>query len=338
MKNIPKYILWLCIICVIMALSTIVNSSEGGTLASVANVLLWSAAYTFPLGLGHAYMSKWLNEKYDWYSETKKRVFFGFIYSVVYSLMISFLVMWVMLVLPGKMDASEMLSPWAISRHYTTTLISLIISAFFHLRGFLMEWKEKTQQLEALKRQKLEAELAVLQQQLDSHFLFNSLSVLREIIQEDTEMAMRFVDDFSQVYRYIVQNNQQNTVALSDELDFIRKYISLHQSRFENAIQISFELEEKHQQMMIIPLAVQIAVENAIRHNIFNASEVLKIEIFCKDDGIYIRNNLNKKSQSKGNNMALKNLNARFLILANESIKIEQNKSYYQIKFPLLTA
>lgn len=336
MKNFKLYSLSIIVVVLACTILNMFVYSESVTWHAIKMMLFWTTAYTVVLGFGNAYLAVVLDKFYDWYSQTRLRVWSGIIFTIIYSFLGSVLILVVLLVIPGDVEFSDLFNKSFLQRHVFTTILSMVISLFFHLRGFLIDWKAQVKQNEESKRKQLEAELTSLQKQMDAHFLFNSLSVLREVILEDQKLAAKFVEDFSGVYRYIVQNSSKTTVSLEEELKFIKQYVFLHQTRFEDAIIVNYNLKKCDKGKSILPLSIQIAVENAIRHNVFSDKDPLIIDITCLGETIFIKNNLSVKAESKGAGMALNNLSARIKLLSDRSIKIEQTKLYYQIEIPLL--
>lgn len=336
MKAFKKYSLWLAGIVLGVTVFNLLFFSDKITFNSIKMMLLWTTAYTMVLGFGNAYLNVIIDKYYDWYSQTRTRILVGIVCAILYSVLGSIIVLTIMLVLPGYIEFEDLFSDIYIKQHYYTTVISLVVSLFFHLRGFLIEWKAQVKLNEEAKRNQLEAELASMQKQMDAHFLFNSLSVLREVILEDQQLAAKFVEDFSGVYRYIVQNGSKKTVSLKEELTFIKQYIFLYQTRFEDAIEVNYDLKDCDEDKQVLPLSIQVAIENAIRHNVFSDKSPLKIDITCLGRSIFIKNNICIKADSKGAGMALKNLEARIGLLSDKNIHIERTSAYYQIEIPLL--
>lgn len=336
MKSFKKYSLWLIGIVVGVTVFNLLFFADTVSLSYIKTMLMWTSVYTMVLGFGNAYLAVVLNHFFDWYKQTRLRVWSGIVFAIIYSVIGSILVLTIMLVLPGKIEFADLFKDHYLKQHYYTTIISLVISLFFHLRGFLIDWKAQVKLNEEAKRNQLEAELSSLQKQMDAHFLFNSLSVLRELILEDQNLAAKFVEDFSGVYRYIVQNVGQKLVSLKDELDFIKQYTFLYQTRFEDAIVVNYDFKDCDETKMLLPLSIQIAIENAIRHNVFSDKTPLIIDITCLGGSVFIKNNICIKAQSEGSGMALKNLEARIALISDRNLHIERTKAHYQIEIPLL--
>lgn len=336
MKLKKKYAFVLLIISIVITLFNMFLFSENWTLANFANMFLWCLMYTSILGFGNALGAEYLNNKFDWYYQTSIRVFIGIVFTVLYSFLGAFVIMYVMLVVFDDYSFSELLSIRALSQYVLTTKISVFISLFFHLRGFLMDWKRQVKTIEELKRKQIESKLEGLQKQMDAHFLFNSLSVLREIIDEDKKLAGEFVESFADVYRYIVEYGSCKTVPLKQELNFIKDYVFLHEARFENSIKVKYFLDNCDQEKRIPPLALQTAVENAIKHNVFSITHPLEIEISCIGDAISIQNNVNLKMNVKGSGTGLRNLNDRLILLGKSKSVVKTDGKVYRIEIPLI--
>jgi len=336
MKSLKKYIFFLLIFAILITCFNLLLFSESWTLKNTANMFLWCIMYTAVLGLGNAFLAQFLNNKYDWYSRTNTRIIVGIIYTILYSMIGAFSILFIMLYLFGDLQFSDLFSARSLTSYYYTTLLSIVISMFFHLRGFLIDWKAKFRQVEELKRKETEFKLASLQKQMDAHFLFNSLSVLREVVEEDQKLAGEFVEKFADVYRYIVDFGSNQTVLLKQELDFIKDYIFLHQTRFEGGLKVNFVLNNCDESKKILPLALQTAVENAIKHNVFNKKSPLVIDVVCTRQSIYVKNNVNLKMNTIGSKSGLQNLSDRLKLMNQNGLEIDHSNGHFKLEIPLL--
>ncbi|PIE97340.1 MAG: hypothetical protein CR961_02055 [Polaribacter sp.] len=162
----------------------------------------------------------------------------------------------------------------------------------------MQEWKksaeqEKRQQQIIAKTES--AKFESLKTQIDPHFLFNSLNVLTSLISENPEKAEKFTTKLSKVYRYVLEQRNKELVPISEELDFAKTYIDLLQMRFENAIRFEISAELHKTELKIVPLSLQLLLENAVKHNVVSVSEPLTIKIYKKDEFLVIENNKNVK-------------------------------------------
>ncbi|WP_435354324.1 sensor histidine kinase [Emticicia sp. SJ17W-69] len=215
-------------------------------------------------------------------------------------------------------------------------LIGLI--AYFFCR-FLIETERKNEILlenEHLKSENLLVQLSSLKNQLNPHFLFNSLNTLSWLINEDKGKSQRYLQKLSQVLRYSLSMQEHSLVPLKEELTLIDSYIFLLQMRFGENLKVVKNIENIP--LQIPPLSLQLLIENAIKHNIISTESPLHIWIESNesDKTITVRNTINLKQNSGGTGIGLVNLNERFKILANREIEIEQNEAFIVI-LPLIS-
>lgn len=210
------------------------------------------------------------------------------------------------------------------------------IIAYFFSR-FLTETERKNEILlenEHLKSENLLVQLSSLKNQLNPHFLFNSLNTLSWLINEDKEKSQRYLQKLSQVLRYSLSMQEQSLVPLKEELTLVDSYIFLLQIRFGNNLQIIKNIEEV--QFKIPPLSLQLLIENAIKHNVISTASPLSIWIELRDNMLIIRNTHKPKPNSEGTGIGLVNLNERFKILASQEVEIEQNEKEFKVVLPLI--
>ncbi len=210
------------------------------------------------------------------------------------------------------------------------------IIAYFFSR-FLTETERKNEILlenEHLKSENLLVQLSSLKNQLNPHFLFNSLNTLSWLINEDKEKSQRYLQKLSQVLRYSLSMQEQSLVPLKEELTLVDSYIFLLQIRFGNNLQIIKNIEEV--QFKIPPLSLQLLIENAIKHNVISTASPLSIWIELRDNVLIVRNTHKPKPNSEGTGIGLVNLNERFKILASQEVEIEQNEKEFKVVLPLI--
>ncbi|MGV3597652.1 MAG: sensor histidine kinase [Bacteroidota bacterium] len=216
---------------------------------------------------------------------------------------------------------------------------SLLISAFtfFVVYYFKMLFALQQSKLENeyLKQESLKAELASLRQQISPHFLFNSLSNLSSL-STDTNVK-QYIIKLSDVYRYVLQFQEQNEVLLEQELAFINSYIYILQSRFEEGISFTITISEQARSSKILPLAIQLLVENAVKHNVLSYTKPLQVSIYDIDDYIAVENNYRpKETLEKGSGIGLNNLCQRYRLFAGKEVIIEHTPDLFKVLVPLL--
>ena len=175
------------------------------------------------------------------------------------------------------------------------------VSLFLHTLNAIFYYVNayKTKQLEAeeLKRINTQAQLQSIKNQVNPHFLFNNLNVLSSLVMTDNPDANKFIEEFSTVYRHILNSQDKELIELRTELDYIKPYIFLLQKRFPDSISIVLDIPESYQNWYIVPVALQMLIENAIKHNIVSRAKPLQVSITVKGEQLIVKNNLQIKSQ-----------------------------------------
>jgi len=191
---------------------------------------------------------------------------------------------------------------------------------------------------EQLERARAEATLDALKNQIDPHFIFNSLNTLSHLIEESPRKAKLFNDNLADVYRYILHNKGSGLVLLKDELDFLQDYFSLLKIRFENAVRLNIDIPEAIFDLYLIPpISLQLLAENAIKHNEFSDLMPMWIRITIVDDKLIMRNQLSRKSPGrKSSNIGLRNLAERYQLTTNKQITISTTESEFIVSLPVL--
>ena len=225
---------------------------------------------------------------------------------------------------------------------FTSTLVIMICVIFItHVYETAFLVKESESEIvrnEQLERAKAEAELEALKNQIDPHFIFNSLNTLSHLIEVNPAKAKQFNDSLADVYRYILQNKARELVLLQEEINFLNDYFSLLKIRFENAVQLNNKIDEIHfQQYLIPPISLQVMAENAIKHNEFTDEIPLVITITLENDSLTIHNDKRKKTLRKeSSKIGLHNLQERYRLTAGKEITITENENNFTVTLPLL--
>lgn len=193
---------------------------------------------------------------------------------------------------------------------------------------------------EQLKRAQLKTQLEALRNQLNPHFLFNALNILNISIITNPDLAQRIVLDLSDILRYNLKVQNQNLVLLTDELDAAKSYLDLYKARFGDKLVFYIADVQTTKQWYVIPLSLQLLIENAIKHNVITTAQVLIIEIRLSepDKELTIMNTVNKKQSSHGNNIGLQNLDKRYKIQTGQKTSLTENEQHYTVKVPLIEA
>lgn len=204
---------------------------------------------------------------------------------------------------------------------------------FFYVNAY------KTKQLEAeeLKRINTQAQLQSIKNQVNPHFLFNNLNVLSSLVMTDNPDANKFIEEFSTVYRHILNSQEKELIELRTELDYIKPYIFLLQKRFPDSISIVLDIPESYQDWYIVPVALQMLIENAIKHNIVSRAKPLQVSIAVKDEQLVVKNNLQIKTQVEhSTQIGLQNITQRYKIITGKAIKVDKDQNSFSVSLPLI--
>ena len=225
---------------------------------------------------------------------------------------------------------------------FTASLIIMICVIFItHVYETVFLVKESASEMlraEQLERARAEAELEALKNQIDPHFIFNSLNTLSYLIEEKPARAKQFNDNMADVYRYILQNKARGLVLLQEEISFLEDYFSLLKIRFENAVQLNLAADKAlFDQYLVPPISLQVLMENAIKHNEFSDELPLVIEIGFNGDTLVFYNEIRKKTLRKhSSRIGLKNLDERYKLITGHTIIVEETEKIFKVVLPVL--
>lgn len=217
-------------------------------------------------------------------------------------------------------------------------IVSTMTMAIYEGIYLFIKLKKSIREEEQAKQIAVQAQLDTLRNQAQPHFLFNSLNTLRDIIDQNTkEEAQDFVDKLSSVYRYILESGTHNTIPLASELEFAKAYIHIQKERFGNNLQLQWDIPQSLLQAYVIPMSIQLLLENAIKHNVISKAKPLQIKITATPDHISVRNNYQPRStRVASTGLGLKNIKKGYALLSNHKVTIQQDNAYFCVQLPLL--
>jgi len=216
----------------------------------------------------------------------------------------------------------------------TSWLIGVTIGS---LVFFYFEWNASLQREQKLREEKLIFQYETLKNQVNPHFLFNSLNTLSSLVSKDAQLSEKFIAKFSLIYRYILENRDIDLVPLSKEVDFVRDYFFLQKIRDNGKIALDIKIDdlEKYE---ILPISLQLLIENALKHNAATKDNPLKIKVTRKEDFIIVENSLEPKMRLEpSSKIGLKNLIERVKLVMNKDVIIEASNSQFIVKMPVKT-
>ena len=292
--------------------------------------------YSFVISLANIYFFSKLENKISWLDQPKKRLLIGSIGSFLITMFCITILRYITVVVFFQNSWEEFLN--TSSFYYIFSLIAtanviIIYHAIYFFKAMTENKIAKHQAISKTETAKFES----LKNQLDPHFLFNSLNVLTALIEENPKQAEKFTTKLSKIYRYVLQQKSQDLIEVNQELSFAKTYMDLLKIRFEDSIDfiITDNLEE---QLKIVPLSLQLLLENAVKHNEISTKKQLKITIYKEDNYLIIENNLSpKKSLVKSTKIGLNNIQERYALITKLPIVIEKTNKTFKVKLPLLT-
>ena len=213
-------------------------------------------------------------------------------------------------------------------------------SLFLVIIEMIMAAEERNElavKLAQMEKEQINAKYGALKEQLDHHFLFNNLSVLSSLMYEDVEKADHFIQDFSSIYRYVLQINQRKLVTVKEELDFIEKYLNLYKFRFEEGFDYVLKVIPECLKWQIPPLSLQVLVENAIKHNQISRQQPLRLEIKCNQHQLIVKNTIQPKPEKTVSTQTGQiNLVEKYRLLGNSLPEFKIEADHYIATIPLI--
>jgi two-component system LytT family sensor kinase len=214
-------------------------------------------------------------------------------------------------------------------------LVLLVVPVVYVLK--LMErLEDERSELFALRHHNTEMELAALKSQLDPHFLFNSLTTLNHLVQQNSKDAISFIHHMADTFRYMLESRKRETISVRDELLFLDSYLFLMQKRFEESIRVDIKIGDAHLSRTIPQFALQAVVENALKHNVISRQHQITIELFSEQHSIIVRNNIVCKPAVHGYGIGLDNLAQRYWLLGKAQLKVTRGLEFFTVELPLL--
>ena len=232
------------------------------------------------------------------------------------------------------------ISEWGAER-YSLLFAAIILCAIILLVLNLWLWFRSSRKYVSrviAKSERTQFQYSQLKRQLNPHFLFNSLSILDYLVQEQqTERASDYIKKLANIYRYLLKQEEYNTIELSKEIDFLHLYTDIMRERFLDGFTIDIDLPARILSRKIVPCGLQVLVENAFKHNTATASSKLHIKVWYENDKVLVSNNINhKKSAPDSNGFGLRNLRTQYQMLAGKEVEVVEDGANFTVKVPLL--
>lgn len=301
---------------------------------SILDTFLFTILIASVLYTNSTLISNFLEKRLPWSGNARSRFFIQLVITAASTILLSAIVTYVYFKL---LRDCEDIGPVIFNVTTVALVVTTIATALYEGSYLFKRWREAVVNAEKLKQENLQSQFDALKNQVNPHFLFNSLNTLATIIPEDPTQAVEFVQKLSSVYRYLLQYKDNETVDLKTELDCIAAYLFLQKIRFGENLRVNINIPDKYNYRQIPPLTLQILVENAIKHNIISAQKPLTVDIYIDDAGMLVtRNNLQKKkSVESSTKIGLENLMNRFTYIFGQGIDIFETDADFIVKVPL---
>ncbi|WP_136668395.1 2TM domain-containing protein [Flavobacterium sp. H122] len=337
-KEIGKVFFFGIIVFIIIQLINLAYGSEIKLNNHLLISFLYTMLYTFSLGYANKAVFVLLDRIFEENRFSVKRIVIGFVASFMVSLLVIFLLRITEDVIVKKKTFADFIANESASNYVFAIVITFIVSVSLYAFHFYRAYQENK-----LKEQKViagtaSAKFETLKNQIDPHFLFNSLNVLSSLIEENPDQAQRFTTSLSKIYRYVLEQKDKELVSVDEELSFAKTYMNLLKMRFENSITFELPTDFNNSEAKVVPLSLQLLLENTIKHNVVSEKKPLHIKIYIQNNYLIVENNLQKKEvlqDRKG--VGLQNIVNRYGLISERKVLIEQNESVFRVMIPILT-
>jgi sensor histidine kinase YesM len=343
MKEFFKVIFVGALIALILsARKLIYNYTAGGTIIFDEQQLInfgIYCLYSIPISLVNSYFFYYMNRGVIWTKKTQSyRMLIGVVGSIVLTIITVFFVRMIKVIAIDGNSYSAFIEGENTSVYFSILIVTLFFSVFFHALYFYKELQKKKVTEQKIIAGTASAQFDALKNQLDPHFLFNSLNVLSSLIDENPRQAQKFTSGLSKVYRYVLEQKNKELVTVDEELKFAKTYMSLLKMRFEDSIIFEAPETASNPESKVVPLSLQLLLENAVKHNMVTPSKPLHIKIYEDRGNLIVENNLQEKQiVKKSSGVGLNNIHQRYDLLTHREVYINKTASDFQVAIPMLT-
>ncbi|WP_162416575.1 sensor histidine kinase [Cyclobacterium roseum] len=296
--------------------------------------LVFTLIAGFLLAYSNLFFIRFLNRVSPWSLATFKRILIQLVFSVSVAMVVSV----------AFTSFAHFVSPYAeelrgvyISNALIFSVVNILMASILEGWLFFTQHKRVEQMAKNLEEELSQIKFEVLKSQINPHFMFNSLNVLSGLVNKDTQKAQQFIDEFSHIYRYVLETIEQPVATLEKELNFMRSYLFLQKIRYGDYLVYSINVPASLLKFFLPPLSLQVVLENAIKHNVINESMPLSIDIFSQGNYLIVKNNLQPKiSMGHSTGLGVKNLTKRYAMIGSEEPAFVVQTDYYIAKLPLI--
>ncbi|MFD1615268.1 histidine kinase [Gelatiniphilus marinus] len=338
-KSVKNIIITFVIGCAVFVLANFIfNGFDFESLNDFLINFAFYQLYAFVLGYSNMYFFDLIGRRHWKREDTIKRIVISVLGSTIITLIGLFLLRASTAVFYSGRTFGHFLANEKLHYYQFGLWVTLTIVIIFHVVYFYNKYQQNK-----IKEQKViagtaSAKFDALKNQLDPHFLFNSLNVLTSLIEENPDSAQKFTTALSKVYRYVLEQKNKELVTVDEELQFAKTYMSLLKMRFEDSIVFTMPEKAKNPESKVVPLALQLLLENAVKHNMVTSTKPLHIKIYEDQGNLVVENNLQPKQiLKKSSGVGLGNIMQRYDLLTNRKININKQANRFAVAIPMLT-
>jgi sensor histidine kinase YesM len=306
----------------------------------IHNPKIWLTNCLFSIGIGYPMFR--LNElfarKFDkriqWDKQPVKKIVVTLGFVIVLATLVILLLNYIFVYKTGNTFAVYLRSTFnmILLQIVVVVYIFSLITAF----QFFSMWKVAITQQESLNRKALEMQLETLKNQVNPHFLFNSLNTLTTLVHKDPDLAVTMIMQLSDNYRYVLEQKDKKVVEWTVERQFVKNFLNLQQIRFRNNLKVNIE-KDSPAGFCVIPLSVQMLVENAIKHNVISSESPLSIDILIENDFLVVKNNLQIKTHTeRSGNVGLENIRQQYELISGRQVEVTRDDGVFKVRLPLI--
>ena len=326
---------------IVFLVRVIIMYLNGNVIVANQELLLdfvYNQMYAVVLHLSNAFFVSYMTQKYKADLFKLKNLALAALVSVAISVVAIFFLRFTIKVLLYGMPFSEFLETDKLAYYWFALTIAITVTASYYIYYYLKHLQDNKVTEQKVIAGTASAKFDALKNQLDPHFLFNSLNVLTSLIEENPKSAQKFTTSLSKVYRYVLEQKNKDLVTVDEELRFAKTYMSLLKMRFEDSIIFDIPEHAQNPESKVVPLSLQLLLENAVKHNIVTSSKPLHIKIYESNGNLIVENNLQTKEiVKKSSGVGLENIKQRYQLLTNKRVSISQDSANFLVAIPILS-
>jgi sensor histidine kinase YesM len=339
-KNFYKTLLLSIIIFLVITVLTMIMGSKIHFGIHMLINFAFVCLYTFSLTFANHVLFQFLDTIFAKDRFAPKRIIVGFVSSFLVSLFVLFLLRFFEDVFIDKISFHDFIYNQNPRDYVVAIIITFFVTLSVYAFHFYKAYNENRYKEQKIIAGTANAKFESLKNQIDPHFLFNSLNVLSSLIEENPDNAQRFTTSLSKVYRYVLEQKDKELISVEEELSFAKTYMNLLKMRFENSLTYEIEIAPSFAitEMKVVPLSLQLLLENTVKHNVVSEQKPLQIRIYIEANYLCIQNDFQKKEVlSDRQGVGLQNIINRYAIITKRKVIIEQTEKTFTVKIPILT-